>query len=145
MIVSKPKIGTLFSISIFISIAFGFFIYGLLNINQAESKVGWMILIYTSGPIGLVVLIKVLTGLRYIKVGKLKFEISFPFKFSKIRFESKDLQAWKHHVIKTYGGMYEEITWQLKTGQKYSVSKQENSEYDKILKYMKSKFRKLEA
>jgi len=145
MIVSKPKISTLFSISIFLALAFGLFIYGLIQVHKSDSRVLWMILIYTSGPIAMVVLIKVLTGLRFVRAGKDKIEIFYPFKFSTVRFDGQDLQAWKHQSIKTYGGLYEEITWQLKSGKHFSVSRQENSEYDKLLKYMKSKFKKFEA
>lgn len=144
MIVSKPKFNTLFSISIFLILAFGLFIFGLFKVNNSEDRTLWMILMYVSGPIGLVVMIKTLSGLRYIKISKQKFEFRFPFKLTSIKFEGKDIDVWKHQAIKTYGGMYEKITLRLKSGKELSLSKQENTEYDKALKYMRSKFKKIE-
>lgn len=145
MIVSKPKVGTLFSVGIFVVLAFSLFGYGISQAIQTDDRTLWMVLIYTSGPIGLVVLIKVLMGLKFFRIGKEKFEIKFPFKFSSVRFDGKELAGWKHNAIKTYGGLYEEITWRLKSGKEYSLSKQENTEYDKALKYMRSKYKKIEV
>ncbi|MBU2912537.1 hypothetical protein [Reichenbachiella agariperforans] len=145
MIISKPKVTTLFSISIFLVLAFGALIYGLLNITESDSKTGWYILIYTSGPIGVVVLLKVLTGLKYMRIGKEKFDLKMPFRFSRLRFDAKDIEKWSHSSIKTYGGQYEEVTWRLKSGKEFGLSKQENTDFDKVLRYMKKKLKKLEA
>lgn len=144
MIVSKPKTSTLFSISIFLSIAFGLFAYAMLNIRDAESKIAWYVLIYTSGPIGLVVLIKILTGIKIVSIGKEKFEFRMPFRFIKLNFSSSEIEKWSHSAIKTYGGQYEEVIWKLKSGKQIGLSKQENTEFDKVLKYMKKKLKKLE-
>ena len=96
MIISKPKTGTLFSIFIFVSIAFSLFIYGLVAIQETNDRIWWLVLIYTSGPIGLVVLIKVLFGLKLIIISKEKFEIRFPFKFIRVKFDGKDLVGWEY-------------------------------------------------
>ncbi|MDW3209272.1 MAG: hypothetical protein R8N23_05360 [Reichenbachiella sp.] len=144
MIVSKPKIGTLFSVGLFIFIAFGLFIYGIVQIQSATDRLWWFILIYTSGPIGLLVLLKILFSLKTIKVSKEKFEARFPFKFKKISFTGKDIDHWFHTSIKTYGGLYEELTIKLLSGKQLVMSKQENTEYDKTLNYLKKKFKKLE-
>ncbi|WP_422360156.1 hypothetical protein [Reichenbachiella sp.] len=144
MIVSKPKIGTLFSVGLFIFIAFGIFIYGIVQIQSATDRLWWYILIYTSGPIGLLVLLKILFSLKTIKISKEKFEAKFPFKFKKISFSGKDIDHWFHTSIKTYGGLYEELTINLSSGKQLVLSKQENTEYDKTLNYLKKKFKKLE-
>ena len=144
MIVSKPKIGTLFSVGIFILMAFGLFIYGMFRIQSATDRSWWYVLIYTSGPIGLIVLIKILFSLKTLKIGKEKFEVKFPFKFVKYTFGGKDIDHWFHTSIKTYGGLYEELTIKLTSGKQLALSKQENTEYDKTLMYLKKKFKKLE-
>ncbi|WP_420582938.1 hypothetical protein [Reichenbachiella sp.] len=144
MIVSKPKIGTLFSVGIFIFIAFGIFFYGVVQVQSTSDKLWWYILIYTSGPIGLLVLMKILFSLKTIKISKEKFEARFPFKFKKISFNGKEIDHWFHTSIKTYGGMYEELTIKLASGKQLILSKQENTEYDKTLNYLKKKFKKLE-
>ncbi|MCV9386719.1 hypothetical protein [Reichenbachiella ulvae] len=110
-----------------------------------ESQMGWYILVYTSGPIGLIVLIKILTGIKIVSIKKEKFEFNMPFRFKKTRFESRDIEKWSHTTIKTYGGQYEEVIWKLKSGQQLGLSKQENTEFDKVLRYMKKKLKKLQA
>lgn len=144
MIISKPKIGTLFSVGLFVVIAFGLFFFGLIRINEATDRTWWYVLIYTSGPIGLTVMLKILFTLKTIKISKEKFEFRFPFKFKKITFTGKEIDHWFHTTIKTYGGLYEELTIALNSGKKLAVSKQENTEYDKTLNYMKKKFKKLQ-
>lgn len=144
MIVSKPKIGTLFSVGLFIAIAFAIFVYSLVQIQYATDRTWWYVLIYTSGPIGFMVLIKILFSLKTIKIAKEKFEVKFPFKFKKYSFGGKEIDHWFHSSIKTYGGLYEELTIKLTSGKQLAVSKQENTEYDKMLNYLKRKFKKLE-
>ncbi|SMD32312.1 hypothetical protein SAMN04488029_0656 [Reichenbachiella faecimaris] len=144
MIVSKPKIGTLFSVGLFITLALGAFTYGLVHIQSATDRTWWYVLIYTSGPIGFVVLIKILFSLKTLKVSKEKFEVKFPFKLTKYSFGGKEIDHWFHTSIKTYGGLYEELTIKLISGKQLAISKQENTEYDKTLKYLKKKFKKLE-
>ncbi|WP_109831781.1 hypothetical protein [Reichenbachiella versicolor] len=145
MIVSKPNSSTLLSLSIFLAIAFGLFIYGMVSITSATDKFWWTVLIYSSGPIGVMVTIKVLTGIKTMRIGKAKFEVKYPFRIKNVKFEGSDIQSWKHESIKTYGGQYDEITWILKSGKKVSLSKQENSDFDKTLKYMNSKFSKIKT
>jgi len=144
MIVSKPKIGTLFSVGLFITLAFGVFIYSVIQVQSATNRTWWYVLIYTSGPIGLMVLLKILFSLKTIKISKEKFEVKFPFKFTKYTFGGKEIDHWYHTSIKTYGGLYEELTIKLTSGKQLALSKQENTEYDKTLNYLKKKFKKLE-
>lgn len=144
MIVSKPKVGTLFSVGLFISLALGLFVYSLVQIRSASDRTWWYVLIYTSGPIGLLVLMKILFTLKTLKVSKERFEIRFPFKFQKYLFSGKEIDHWFHTSIKTYGGQYEELTIALNSGKKLALSKQENTEYDKMLNYMKKKFKRLQ-
>ncbi|UXX77813.1 hypothetical protein N7E81_10565 [Reichenbachiella carrageenanivorans] len=144
MIVSKPKIGTLFSVGLFITIAFAAFIYGLTQIQSATDRSWWYLLVYTSGPIGFVVLVKILFSIKTVKVSKEKFEVKFPFKLSRYAFGGKEIDHWFHTSIKTYGGLYEELTIKLTSGKQLALSKQENTEYDKMLNYMKKKFKRLQ-
>lgn len=144
MIISKPKIGTLFSVGLFIALAFGLFSYGLMQIQTATDRIWWYVMVYTSGPIGLLVLLKILFTFKTIKVSKEKFEIRYPFKFQKYTFTGKEINHWSNTTIKTYGGLYEELTIALSSGKKLSLSKQENTAYDKVLNYMKKKFKRLQ-
>lgn len=142
MITSKPKAGTLFSLGTFLTITFGAFFFGLYSITQTTNTFWWSVLIFSSGPIGVIMLIKVLTGIKIVTITKKKFDIKYPFRLKNVKFNGEDIDTWEHESIKTYGGQYEEIIWKLKSGKKVTLSKQENTEFDKALKYMKSKFAK---
>ncbi len=145
MIVAKPKINTVFSISVFLILAFGLFAFGLLQLRDPHSSSLWMILVYSSGPIGLVVLIRVLFGWKVIRIGKDKFEVHFPFKFSRKKLDGKEMVGWKKNTIKTFGGVYEEIVCKFKSGDSITLSRQEHTDFDKALKYMTKKYKKLQA
>jgi len=144
MIVSKPKVRTIASVGLFVLAAFSLSGYGVHQVQQTNDRFWWFVLIYTTGPIGMVVLIKILTGIQYLKIGKEKFEFFAPFKFKKITFTGKQLSQWTSEKIKTYGGLYEEIVWRLANGKEFRISKQENTQFDEIHRYMKRKFKRIE-
>ena len=143
MIVVKPKFNTLFSISVFLIAAFGLFAYSLIQMMDGTGSTLWLILVYSSGPIGFVVMVKVLLGWKVIKIGKDKFEIFFPFKFSRKTFNGKQIVGWQKNSIKTFGGKYEELICQFDSGDSLTLSRQEHTEFDKTLKYLNKKYKKL--
>lgn len=142
MIQARPKISTLFSISIFLIIAYAVFFYTLLGQNGSYG-IWSLIIIFSSGPIAIAVTLKTFWGVKLINITKEKFTIKYPFRFSERVFSGKDLDSWKLDKIKTYGGEYEELIWITKSGKKYSISKQEHTEYDKALNYTIKKFKRL--
>lgn len=145
MVNSKPKVSTLFSVGIFLAIAFGVFIYSLVNfLSSAIPSTMTLILIIATGPIALVITLKTLLGVKFIEINKEKFSVNYPFRFKKIKFSGKDIASWKIDQIKTLGGLYEELIWKLKSGKQYSMSKQEHTEFDKARNYMTKKFKKLQ-
>ena len=145
MINAKPKISTLFSVGVFLIIAYSVFIYSLVQyLNDPEPDMITMILIVTTGPIAIVITLKSLLGLKFMEISKEKFCLNYPFRFKKELFSGKDLAFWKIDKIKTFGGEYEELIWKTKSGKQYSISKQEQTEYDKARNYMIKKFKKLQ-
>lgn len=144
MIQVKPKVSTLFSIGVFLIISFGIFFYTIYSgSNSLAYSVIQLILVFTTGPIAVAVTLKTLWGLKLLEISKEKFIIKYPFRFTTYKFIGKDIEYWKLEKIKTYGGEYEELIWQLKNGKKYAMSKQEHTAYDKALNYMLKKFKKL--
>lgn len=145
MIQSRPKISTLFSIGIFLLISYAVFIYVFLEILQSNTYNTWsFILMFTSGPIAIVVTLKTFLGIKLIKISKERFTFKYPFQFSRKKFVGKEIVSWELNKIKTYGGTYyEELIWHIKTGKKYAISKQEHTEFKKILNYMNKKFKKI--
>ncbi|MFY0654466.1 MAG: hypothetical protein JXQ96_20685 [Cyclobacteriaceae bacterium] len=145
MLVSKPKVSTLFSVGIFLILAYGAFLYALFSfLESEEGNTVSIILILTTGPIALTVTLKTLIGIKIMSIAKEKFSLNYPFRFKKVKFTGKELESWNIDKIKTFGGVYEELVWQTKDGKKYSISRQEHSEFDKVKKYMTKKFKKLQ-
>lgn len=145
MVNSKPKVSTLFSVGIFLVIAYGVFIYSLINyLNSEIPSTMTLILIIATGPIAIVITLKTLLGVKFIEINKEKFSVNYPFRFKKIKFSGKEIVSWKIDQIKTLGGLYEELIWKLKSGKQYSMSKQEHTEFDKARSYMAKKFKKLQ-
>ena len=145
MVKSKPKASTLFSVGVFLVIAYGVFFFSLHNylFKNAVDTLNF-ILVVTSGPIAAVVTLKTLLGLKFIEISKEKFEVNHPVKFKKIKFTGKELEWWKIESIKTFGGGYEELIWKTKSGVECRMSRQEHTEYDKAKNYMLKKFKKLQ-
>lgn len=144
MIQSKPKVSTLFSIGVFLIIAYSVFIYAFLEIIERGTYETWLlVLIFTSGPIAVAVTLKTFWGIKFIEISKEKFAIKYPFRFTEKKFIGKDIASWKYDKTKTYGGEYEELTWNTKDGKQYTISKQEHTEYDKTLNYMIKKYKRL--
>jgi hypothetical protein len=145
MVNSKPKVGTLFSVGIFLAIAYSVFIYSLTTYLGAQiPNTLTIILLLTTGPIAVVITFKTLFGLKFMEINKEKFSVNYPFRFKKVKFSSKDLESWKIDEIKTFGGLYEELIWKTKTGKQYSISKQEHTDFDKAKSYMVKKFKKIQ-
>ncbi|MFT7034347.1 MAG: hypothetical protein ACJA2S_002861 [Cyclobacteriaceae bacterium] len=145
MVNSKPKVSTLFSVGIFLAIAYGVFIYSLINyLNSEIPSTITLVLIVATGPIAMVITLKTLLGVKFIEINKEKFSVNYPFRFKKIKFSGKEIASWKIDQIKTLGGLYEELIWKLKSGKQYSMSKQEHTEFDKARSYMIKKFKKLQ-
>jgi hypothetical protein len=142
MIQSRPKVSTLFSIGVFLLIAYTVFFYSMYSIST-DYETWKLVLIFTSGPIAIAVSLKTLWGLKQIDITKERFSIKYPFRFSTYQFIGKDIESWELDKIKTYGGEYEELIWHTKAGKKYSISKQEHTDYDKTLNYMLKKFKRL--
>lgn len=144
MINARPKTSTLFSIIVFLIIVFGAFAYALMQfLSDTKGSMFILILMYSSGPIGIAVLLKTVWGIKIVKITKERFEIRYPFRLQKFRFTGKDIQSWHIETIKTFGGKYEEMTVNMNTNRKITLSKQEHTDYDKARKYMEKKFKKL--
>lgn len=145
MISAKPKANTLFSIGIFLSIAYGATIYFAIDISQSnDPEIFTYLLLYAIGSIAVAVTLKTLWGVKIVTINKEKFDVQYPFRFKKMKFSGKDLAYWSTESIKTYGGIYEEMILVTNEGKKISLSKQEHSDYDKTRQYMLKKFKRIQ-
>jgi len=136
MIISKPKFGTLLSLSIFIVGSLAIASYGLNELLSGQ-PVWWAytltILFY---PITLGLMIKITWGYKIILLGSQKLEVRFPFRRKKKKYHLKQLVRWEESIVKTGSGPFKELTLRFDDGLKMKLSYHENSNYDKIFDYL---------
>jgi hypothetical protein len=142
MIVSKPKISTLISLGIFLALVFGVLIYNFLQYYASGyQSVLNLLLMAVLTPIGIGILIKILVGYRIIAIGKNKINIRFPLRFINYDVRLNEISKWKETRIKTFSSWYHELEIQSSSGKKIKLSKQEHTEYDRVLNYLGKKCR----
>jgi len=146
MIVAKPKISTLFSLSIFILLCFlvsGYAIGYMLSGKSIEWYHYTLAIIFF--PIGLGLLFRMLLGYRVVRVGKEKFEVHFPSRFTTRTYKLKDISQWKETAVKTVSGTFKEVEILFNDRKKITVSIQEHTDYKPLIKYLQKKCAKLKV
>lgn len=146
MIVAKPKVSTLFSLGIFIALSLassGFAIGRYLG----GSTMHWYhyALIFIFFPIGMGLLFRQLLGYRIVKVGKERFEIKYPSRFSKRTYKLNEIKAWRETQVKTFSGNFKEVEIIFDDNRKITFSMQEYTDYPQLIKYLNKKCRKLKT
>lgn len=140
MIISKPKYSTLFSLVIFLAIAYGLVIFTLINFMSAEQKAVYQyaILILIS-PIAIGVTIKILYSYKTIKIGRGKLVIHYPFRFKSLDFKLRQIEKWEETIIKAGSNVIKELSITFEDQVQVKLTKQENSAYEEIINYLKKK------
>ena len=140
MIVSKPKISTLLSLGIFLALVFFVILYNYKSYYESEfNSVLNLVLIIILFPIGVGICLKILGGYKILTVGKDKFRLRFPLRFWAFEFRIRELEHWKETRVKTFNNTYNELEIVSTSGRKIKISKQEHTEYDKVLSYLNKK------
>lgn len=144
MIVSKPRYQTLFALGVFLILIFGsfFLLLNSLLSNPDEFFIMKMILTPVVLVIALLILTKFITSIKTIKVGDNKILITYLISRSKIQLPLTDIKGWKEEVVNTKQGDYRETKILYGKKKIIKLSNKEDTEYDKILKYLNTKARK---
>jgi hypothetical protein len=142
MILVKPKIGTLFSIGLFILACLAGGIYGLMEIRQ-DVHAAWYnyALAIVLLPIGIGLLIKILWGYQYVSFGKQRIKVQYPVRMHSSQYPLNTITDWYEDSVKTASGTYREIIIRFSNGKKIRISMQEHMRYLEALKYMQKKCR----
>ena len=75
----------------------------------------------------------------------IKVHIYFPFRFFKTVQDISNLGAWQETIINTNKTQYKELKLVFVNKGYVKISNQENSDYDKVYKYIKKKAPKKEV
>lgn len=141
MIVNKPKLGSLFSLTVFLVLIYSAIGYQLIHFRQAIYQ---YILLIILTPIALGVTFKILWGFKTVRIEKGNFYVSFPFRFQKYTKNLSELKAWKQDNIQTKNGLYKQVKVEFEDGKHFTMSMQEYSNYERTLQYLKKKSAKKE-
>ncbi len=139
MIRSKPKKSTLFSLSLFLILAYGVGIWTALTVPS--SPFYWYLIPIMCFITAVIITLKVLWGFQTIQIQGDHWKVKHLVR-SDSTFTSQDIEWWKETEIKTAGGPYRELHIHVKSGINLKVSLQEHTEYQKIIKRVRSKYPK---
>lgn len=140
MIVAKPKIGTLFSLGVFILVSLG--IAALTaSYMLAAQNIAWYqyVIVLVLFPLGLGLAVKVIFGYKIIIIGKGKIEIKFPTRFKKKAYRINEIDYWKETKVKAATGTYKEVEINFTDKKQLYLSYQEHTDYPKVIQYLKKK------
>lgn len=146
MIVSRPKRQTIFSLGIFTIVILTGLVYFWQQLLKLEEVPTWRYIV-----LGLLVLTgslllhKLIFNYKVIKISHDKVHIYYPFRFFRTVQDIKDLGAWQQTVIDTKKSEYRQLKLVFVNKGFVKISNQENSDYDKVYKYVKRKAPKKEV
>ncbi|WP_226391055.1 hypothetical protein [Penaeicola halotolerans] len=144
MIICKPKANVIFLLT-FLAILFSIGVMWLLRHFYTVQT--WPIYVY----IGLAtlltlaavfVLIKLMSNIRFLTLGKGKISIRVPLKGVKRQFPITDIAAWKEEIIKANSKEFKHLTVQLPGPILYNMSNHESTNYEQAVSYLRDKVAK---
>ncbi len=145
MIISKPKRTTIFSLTVFTVICgFGslYFLRQILSTPEGTWRyIVFGVLVLTTT----ILLSKLLFGYKVIKISHDKVHIYYPFRFFKTVQDIGKLGAWQETIITTNKTEFKQLKLVFLNKGYVKLSNQENSDYDKVYKYIKRKAPKKEV
>ena len=141
MIRSKPKATTLFSLSLFLIIAYGVGIWTWFTIPSTPSW--WKVLPVICLTVAVAITFKMLIGHRVLTIRGDRWQVKKLIKRN-LRFTDRDIEWWKEIEIKTAGGVYKQLHVHAGKGNNAKVSDQEHTEYQKVFSRLKTKHRQKE-
>ena len=140
VIVAKPKIGTLFSLGVFILASLGVATITGYHMLHA-SEIAWYqyVIVLILFPLGFGLAAKVIFGYKVVEIGKEKIDIIFPTRFKKQGYRLKDIDSWKETQVKAATGTYKEVEITFTDKKQIYLSYQEHTDYFKVIQYLKKK------
>lgn len=140
MIVSKPRRNTVLALALFlllVLVSFFFLLDSLLR--SPDYFVIKLILTPALLVIAVLVFSKMSRSFKTVKIGKEKIEVESPFGGKKTTFSLNDILGWKEEVVKMRNGDFKEVSILYGGKKVLKRSNKENTEYDRIVKYLLQK------
>ncbi|MGW8122664.1 hypothetical protein ACV07N_08380 [Roseivirga echinicomitans] len=145
MIISKPKRKTIFSLTVFTLISMLGAFYFMRQILAEPSGTWRYILLGFLLMVCSIMLYKLIFNYKVLKIGHDKVHVYYPFRFFKSVQDISELGAWQETIINTNKTEYKQLKLVFLNRGYVKISNQENSDYDKVYKYIKKKAPKKEV
>ncbi|WP_421977953.1 hypothetical protein [Roseivirga seohaensis] len=145
MIISKPKRKTIFSLTVFTLISVIGSLYFMRQILAEPSGTWRYILLGFLLVVCSIMLYKLIFNYKVLKIGYNQIHVYYPFRFFKSVQEISELGAWQETIIHTNKTEYKQLKLVFINKGYVKISNQENSDYDKVYKYIKKKAPKKEV
>lgn len=145
MIISRPKRNTIFALGVSTIICSFGSLYFMRKV-LAEPQETWryvvlgILLLCTS-----ILIYKLLFNYKVIKISHDKVHVYYPFRFFKSIQGINELGAWQETVVETNKTQFKQLKLVFNSKGYVKISNQENSDYDKVYKYIKKKAAKKEV
>lgn len=144
MIVCKPKISTYFSLGVVVALLIAGLIYILNDFTHKQSFGLWFYLISCSliTVVLLMLLVKMMANYRFLTLKKSTLEIRIPLKGLRRNYNISRVRAWQEEIIIANKKEFRQLTILFEDHTSFSLSNQEHTSYNELLKYFKSKLGK---
>ncbi|WP_422008537.1 hypothetical protein [Roseivirga pacifica] len=145
MILSRPKRKTIFSLSVSTIVCGLGSIYFMRQV-LAEPQGTWryivlgVLLLCTS-----ILIYKLLFNYKVLKISHDQINIYYPFRLFRSTQPISNLGAWQETIINTNKTVFKELKLVFVDKGYVKISNHENSDYDKVYKYIKKKAPKKEV
>tara|TARA_R110001592_G_scaffold101582_3_gene287420 strand:- start:742 stop:1185 length:444 start_codon:yes stop_codon:yes gene_type:complete len=145
MIISKPKRKTIFSLTVFTLVSVIGALYFMRQILEEPSGTWRYILLGFLLVVCSIMLYKLIFNYKVLKISYDQVHVYYPFRFFKSVQEISELGAWQETIINTNKTEYKQLKLVFMNKGYVKISNQENSDYDKVYKYIKKKAPKKEV
>lgn len=144
MIVCKPKISTYFSLGVVVALLIAGLIYILNDFTYKQSFGFWFYLISCSliTVVLLMLLVKMMANYRFLTLKTSTLEVRVPLKGLRRKYNMSSVKAWQEEVIMANKKEFRQLTILFEDHTSFSLSNQEHTSYNELLKYFKSKLAK---
>jgi hypothetical protein len=142
MIVLRPKVNTLFSLSLFTSFCL---VAGAVGIAHFYfDDVSWYdyIFLYFLMPLGILLLVRMIFNYKMVTLGNNKITVVYPTRFKEKNYSLADIDIWSETSVKTPSGLYKELQIKFKDASKVRLSFHEHKGYPQALDYLQKKCKK---
>ena len=138
MLVSKPNIKTLFSLLVFLAVDFGLLAYlYLVPLQELGAPFYLQLLMGILGLVALIILWKIVGAYKILSIQKKKIKVRYPLRTGSFESHLNNLVNWQETIIKTNNTQFKELKMKFEPDNVVKISLQENTNYGKVLDFLK--------